>query len=143
MWDILCHKSPKTPFDSPGESLFDASFLEPLGKQHRGQMTVETEIFHHSATAVDTSDGGQALPPFSSTLHGRAHSENAEDEPWSQHTSDPFENDPEQVPLREPFVWSGCGLPGDVSFMDIMHDPFFQFQDRENPYTGVWEIGNL
>jgi len=144
MWDIICHKSTKTAFDSPGEGLFDAPFLQPLGETHPDQLTVETEIFHHSATAVDMSDGGQALPPYSSTLHDRAASEYPEHGPWNRNSSDSVDNGPTEAALqRQPLTWSGSGFPGDASFMDVTHDPFFQFQDHENPYQGIWEIGNL
>lgn len=144
MWDILCHKSTKTPFDPPGEGLFDSSFLQPLGQMDPDQLTVETEIFHHSATAVDMSDGGQALPPYSSTLHDRATSRNFEHGPWNRNNAVSIENGPNEGSLpREPLAWSASGFPGDLSFMDVTHDPFFQFQDHENPYRGIWEIGNL
>jgi hypothetical protein len=144
MWDILCHKSTKTPLDPPGEGLFDASFLQPHGQMYSNQLTVETEIFHHSATAVDMSDGGQALPPYSSTLHDQGASENPEHGSWKRHNLVSTDNGPnEGVLQRESLAWSGSGFPGDVSFMDVTHDPFFQFQDHENPYRGLWEIGNL
>ncbi|RHZ53916.1 iron-sulfur cluster-binding protein, rieske family domain protein [Aspergillus thermomutatus] len=144
MWDILCYNSTKTPFASPGDGLFDASLLRSPGQKHPDQTTVETEIFHHSARAVDTSDGGQALPPYSSTVQHRAASETSQPESWSSTNSVSADHGPNQGPLpREPLAWSGSGFPGDVSFMDVTHDPFFQFQDHENPYQGIWEIGNL
>ncbi|GFF68446.1 hypothetical protein IFM47457_02067 [Aspergillus lentulus] len=144
MWDILCYNSTKSPFASPGDGLFDASFLQPPGQKHPDQTTVETEIFHRSARTVDTSDGGQALPPFSSTVHHRGASENSQSGPWSGTNSIAAEGGPSQGPLpREALGWSGLGFPGDVSFMDVTRDPFFQFQDHENPYQGIWEIGNL
>ncbi|KAH1486860.1 hypothetical protein KXV92_007619 [Aspergillus fumigatus] len=144
MWDILCYNSPKTPFASPGGGLFDASLLQPSEQKHPDQTTVETEIFHHSARTVDTSDGGQALPPCSSTVGHRAASENEQSEPWSSTNSIAADNGPCQGQFpREALAWSGLGLPGDASFMDVTRDPFFQFQDHENPYQGIWEIGNL
>lgn len=144
MWDILCYNSPKTPFASPGGGLFDASLLQPSEQKHPDQTTVETEIFHHSARTVDTSDGGQALPPCSSTVGHRAASENEQTEPWSSTNSIAADNGPCQGQFpREALAWSGLGLPGDASFMDVTRDPFFQFQDHENPYQGIWEIGNL
>lgn len=144
MWDILCYNSTKTPFASPGEGLFDASFLQPPGQKHPDQTTVETEIFHHSARTVDTSDGGQALPPCSSTVRRRAASENSQPDAWSSTNSISAGNGPSQGPLpREPLAWPGSAFPGDVSFMDVTRDPFFQFQDHDNPYQGNWEIGNL
>jgi hypothetical protein len=144
MWDILCHKSTKTPFDPPGEGLFEASFLQPLGEIHQDQLTVETEIFHGSAAAVDMSEGGQALPPYSSTLRNKAASDFPENGPWNHEHALSLDKGSNGGPLeREPLTWAATGLPGDVSFMDVTHDPFFQFQDHENPYQGIWEIGNL
>lgn len=144
MWDILCHKSTETPSGHPGENLFDVSFLQSPGPKHSGQVTVETEIFHHSAKAVDTSDGGQALPPYSSTLHDRPTSENSINEIWTRSNSVPVDNGPNQgIFPWETWAWPGSGLAGDVSSLDIMHDPFFQFQDHENPYRGIWKFGNL
>ncbi|KAJ6016046.1 hypothetical protein N7540_010637 [Penicillium herquei] len=146
MWDILCHSSSKIIPASPGEGLFDKSFVPPPPK-NSNKVTVETEVFHHSARAVDTSDGGQALPPYSSTFDQEA-SENSENEPWirSSRTSIDYNGNggPPQQPLpRDPLGWPGSGFPTEMSFMDITHDPFFQFQDHENPYRGVWEVGNL
>ncbi|KAJ5311837.1 hypothetical protein N7476_007697 [Penicillium atrosanguineum] len=142
-WSRLQSLSTKTPFDPPGEGLFEASFLQSLGNIHPDQLTVETEIFHGSAAAVDMSEGGQALPPYSSTLRNLGPSQNPEHGPWIQNTLS-INNDSDEVPLqREPLAWAASGFPGDVSFMDVTHDPFFQFQDHENPYRGIWEIGNL
>lgn len=109
-------------------------------------MTVETEIFHHSTRTVDTSDGGQALPPYSSAAHGRDVSEDSGIEPW--HGEDDgigaLDCDSTQTSLpREALASSATGFPGDLSFMDISHDPFFQFQDHQQSYLGIWEIGNL
>jgi hypothetical protein len=140
MWDILCHSSSKASFDPPGDGLFDASFTPPPSKTP-DRVTVETEIFHHSARAVDTSDGGQALPPYSSTLRDRAASENSDND-WTRNNLVPVDNGSNHH-LREPLGWAGPGISTDLSFMDITHDPFFQFQDSENPYQGVWEVGNL
>ncbi|KAJ5630954.1 uncharacterized protein N7484_011054 [Penicillium longicatenatum] len=140
MWDILCHSSSKASFDPPGDGLFDASFTPPPSKT-LDRVTVETEIFHHSARAVDTSDGGQALPPYSSTLRDRAASENSDND-WTRSNLVSVDNGSNHH-LREPLGWAGPGISTDLSFMDITHDPFFQFQDSENPYQGVWEVGNL
>ena len=146
MWDILCHRSTEASSTVSRDDLFDASFLQPPIQKPPEQATVETEIFHHSARAVDTSDGGQALPPYSSTVHDRTNSEISENEPWTRHNPATIEidNGPSQGPLsREPWVWPGSGFPSDTTFMDVTHDPFFQFQDHENPYRGLWKIGNL
>ncbi|KAJ5088774.1 hypothetical protein N7456_012390 [Penicillium angulare] len=145
MWEILCHNSNKSTIASPGEGLFDKSFVPPPPPIDPDKVTVETEIFHHSARAVDTSDGGQALPPYSSTLNGQAASENSDNEPWTRESfASANYTGPSQQPLsRDSLGWPGPGFPADMSFMDITHDPFFQFQDHENPYRGVWEVGNL
>lgn len=144
MWEILCHKSAGSSSPSLGDGLFEPSFLEPLHEQKRhNQVTVETEIFHHPTRAVDTYDGGQALPPSSSAVHDRTTSQNSEHEHWSQSNSVPADNSLNQGPLlRDPWMWAGSGFPGDLSFMDVTHDPFFQFQDEEN-YRGAWKFGNL
>ncbi|KAJ5777681.1 hypothetical protein N7520_000927 [Penicillium odoratum] len=141
MWDILRHGSSKASF-APRDGLFDASFTPPPSK-NSDKVTVETEIFHHSATAVDTSDGGQALPPYSSTLQDRAASENSDNEPWTRSHLRSVDNGTNHPLPREPVGWPGPAVSADMSFMDISHDPFFQFQDSENPYQGLWEVGNL
>lgn len=145
MWDILLHNSARTP-SSPRGGLFDASFLETRSGKDANEVTVETEIFHHSTRTVDTSDGGQALPPYSSAAHGRDVSEDSGIEPW--HGEDDgigaLDCDSTQTSLpREALASSATGFPGDLSFMDISHDPFFQFQDHQQSYLGIWEIGNL
>lgn len=144
MWDILLHNSARTP-TSPG-GLFDASFLETTSGKDADKVTVETEIFHHSMRTVDTSDGGQALPPYSSTAHDRDVSQDSGIEPWhgEEDGVGGLGCDSGQTPLpRETLASSTTGFPGDMSFMDISHDPFFQFQDHQQSYLGVWEIGNL
>lgn len=144
MWDILCHKSTASSSAPQGSGLFDPSFLQPAMEKHPGQRTVETEIFHHSARVVDTSDGGQALPPYSSMVLDDAASENSENEPRSRNNfSAQVDSGSNQGPVREPWAWAGSGFPGDVSFMDVTHDPFFQFQDQAAPYGGIWKLGNL
>lgn len=144
MWDILCHKSTANSSALQGSGLFDHSFLQPSMQKHPDQRTVQTEIFHHSAKVVDTSDGGQALPPFSSMVFDNAASENSDDETRARtNSSVPVDSGSIQGPLREPWAWAGSGFPGDVSFMDVTHDPFFQFQDQEAPYGGIWKLGNL
>lgn len=144
MWDILCHKSTETSSAPQGQGLFDPSFLQLTGQKHQEQMIVETEIFYDSASAVDTSDGGQALPPYSSTVHDRTASENSEDEPRTRNNSVPDDSGPSQGPLlREPWDWAVSEFQGEVSFMNAMDDPLFQVQDQENPYGGTWNFGIL
>lgn len=143
MWDILCHTAPTSQYAPPGDGLFDPSFLRPTVQKRPEEATVETEIFHHPAHTVDTSDGGQALPPYSSNIHGRPPSDSAEPEPWTRQEPISADQDPAQGALpRDQFEWSSA-FPGDVSFMDVTHDPFFRFQDQGSPYRGIWEIGNL
>ncbi|KAJ6167112.1 hypothetical protein N7470_002559 [Penicillium chermesinum] len=144
MWDILCHTAPTTQYSPPGDGLFDPAFVRPTVQKRPEERTVETEIFHHSARAVDTSDGGQALPPYSSNLHDRSPSDNADNAPWTRHNAVPADSNPPPGPSlsRDQTGWSSA-FPGDVSFMDVTHDPFFQFQDQSHPYRGLWEIGNL
>lgn len=144
MWDILlCHDS-KGTFPSSGDGLFDVSFLESPGTQPAIKVTVETEMFHYSTRTVDTSDGGQALPPHSSAVQDRDSSENSDHGLWDRVDSTPANASSSQIPLsRDPPTVPGPGFSGDLSFMDVTRDPFFQFQDHGHPYLGVWEIGNL
>lgn len=144
MWDILLHNSAQTLPSSPGGGLFASSFLETPSGKNPDKVTVETEIFHRSTRAVDTSDGGQALPPYSSTAHGRDASEDSGIDSWHNEDLTAAHSSTGQTPLpRETLASSATGFPGDMSFMDITHDPFFQFQDHQQPYLGIWEIGNL
>jgi hypothetical protein len=144
MWDILLQNSPQFPSSSSGRGLFEPSFFEPLGNKHSQKLTVETEIFHHSTRTVDTSDGGQALPPYSSTVRDRQPSDGSMQEIWRGGSSLSMSHGPIQGPLpRGSLGWSMPGLQNDVSFMDITRDPFYQFQDQDRPYLGVWEFGNL
>lgn len=145
MWDILLHKSARNSSSaSPGGGLFDSSFLETPDTKNADTVTVETEIFHHSTRAIDTSDGGQALPPYSSTAQDRDASEDSGIEPWQDDGLAAIYSSTEQNALpRDYLASSATGFPGDMSFMDITHDPFFQFQDHQQPNMGIWEIGNL
>ncbi|KAJ5883477.1 uncharacterized protein N7473_010363 [Penicillium subrubescens] len=144
MWDILLQNSPRVPANSSGRDIFEPSFFEPLGDKQSQKVTVETEIFHHSTRTVDTSDGGQALPPYSSTVRDRRPSDGSMHEIWREGSSIAMSNGPVQGPLpRDSLGWTVPGLQNDVSFMDITRDPFYQFQDHDRPYLGVWEFGNL
>ncbi|KAJ5167388.1 uncharacterized protein N7482_006169 [Penicillium canariense] len=144
MWDILLPNSPQTSSALSGQGIFDPSFFESPRENYPEKVTVETEIFHHSTRTVDTSDGGQALPPCSSTVSGRRPSEASDHEVWNGDNQPPVNNHTSQVPVaRETLGWSGPSFQSDVSFMDVTHDPFYQFQDHDHPYLGVWEIGNL
>lgn len=144
MWDILCHKSTGVSSEPLGKGLFDTSFIKPPGQKHPDRATVETEIFHHSVKTIDTSDGGQALPPYSSTAREAVPSDDMEDETWNRNDSLPGESGSGQTPIsRDSWSWAGPGFPSDMSFMDVTHDPLFQFQDQEYPYRGIWKFGNL
>lgn len=144
MWEILCHKSTNASVNSPTGGLFEPSFLKPLTTKEPNHVTVETEIFHRSARAVDTSDGGQALPPYSSRVQDRIESEGTGSEVWAGNESTPANGVPNEVPLlRESWAWPGAGFPGDMTFMDITRDPFFQFQENENSHRGSWMVGTL
>ncbi|KAF3398370.1 putative dioxygenase subunit alpha YeaW [Penicillium rolfsii] len=144
MWDILLQNPPQNASSSSARGLFEPSFFEPLGDTSSQKVTVETEIFHHSTRTVDTSDGGQALPPYSSTVRDRPPSNGSMHEIWRERSSFSEGHGPVQGPLpRETLGWSVPGLQNDVSFMDITRDPFYQFQDQDHPYMGVWEFGNL
>ncbi|KAJ5682892.1 hypothetical protein N7462_006057 [Penicillium macrosclerotiorum] len=93
---------------------------------------------------VDMSDGGQALPPYSSTVNSHFATENLESQHLDQSNTVSIETSANQVPMqRDAFPWSGSGFQSNMSFMDITRDPFYQFQDHENPYLGIWQIGNL
>ena len=142
MWDILLQTSPQAPSGSTGRGLFDPSFFDTPGDKHAEKVTVETEIFHHSTRTVDTSDGGQAMPPYSSTVRDRQSSNGSFQEMWRE--SGALAMGAMQGPLpRDSLGWSAPALQNDVSFMDVTRDPFYQFQDQDRPYMGVWEIGNL
>lgn len=144
MWDILLQSSPQAPSTSNGRGLFDPSFFDTPGDKHAEKVTVETEIFHHSTRTVDTSNGGQALPPYSSTVRDRRPSDGSGHDMWRESSSLSMSNGSIQGPLpRGSLGWSAPALQNDVSFMDITRDPFYQFQDQDRPYLGVWEIGNL
>lgn len=137
MWDILLHNSQHTSSVQLGDGLFDLSFFQAMHDTSEEKETVETEIFHHSTRAVDTSDGGQALPPYSNAANGRKNA-------WDRPHSAPVDGSVEQYPpLPETMMWSGPGFRGDGPFMDLTRDPFFQFQDHQGLYTGMWEIRNL
>ncbi|KAJ5951584.1 uncharacterized protein N7479_009997 [Penicillium vulpinum] len=146
MWDILLYNSPRTSSAHIGEGLFDISFFQAPENRMEDKETVETEFFHHSTRTIDTSDGGQGLPPYSSAVNGRSSSrdeQQSEQGLWNRSLSSPPDNINEQLLPQETMISSGSGFRGDVSWMDLSHDPFFQFQDNLNPNLGIWEVGNL
>ncbi|KAJ5491391.1 hypothetical protein N7539_002958 [Penicillium diatomitis] len=133
-----------------GKRLFEPSFFELLNDRslQADNVTVETEMFHHPLRPVDTLDGGQALPPYSSTVPNRLSSESQESEKWRNDALSSINASVDdalvQGSLSETvFGWSPQGLQNDASYMEVTRDPFFQFQDQDRPYLGTWEIGNL
>ena len=145
MWDILLQNSPQKQSAPVGAGIFDPSFFQTSEKDDTKE-TVETEIFHHSTRAVDTSDGGQALPPYSSATNGGSPSKNErkEGDGLGGVRSVPGDSAMEQYSsLPDHMMWPGPALRGDGSLMDLAHDPFFQFQDHQSSFMGIWEIGNL
>jgi hypothetical protein len=174
MWDILDYTCPKA--GSPQNTcrgLFDPMVIgnnspsksKPINKPDGSDSdtddggVVETQIFHHPnpATEVDTSNGGQELPPYSGVATRRSRSQNSA----NQHSSTYVGRSTHSAPAHERrFVGQQqhdqeqhgtdafITCPADdmwmsASIMDINHDPFFQFQDHDIPWAGSWEIGNL
>ncbi|OKL61503.1 hypothetical protein UA08_03402 [Talaromyces atroroseus] len=176
MWDILDYTCPKTA--SPQKTcrgLFDPSVVGnncPLNTKVRGKYkgndsdenedvddVVETQIFHHPnpATEVDTSNGGQELPPYSGTATRRRRIHNSVNQNGSAYAGRsthsapaherPFvgqqQHDQEQQETDAVIIWPAYDMWMSASTMDVSNDPFFQFQDHDMPWAGSWEIGNL
>lgn len=165
MWEILDYTNVDTRRNrASGGVLFHESLCPASTEADEEDDTVETQIFHSSTREVDTSDGGQALPPFSdhvarrstrpSTRQGHHHHHQQQGEwllpPPSAPTMAPGMSVGSSShnmgvpqgphPLYAP--WPGT-FTGNASVMDITHDPFMQFQDSGSPYFGMWEVGNL
>lgn len=78
MWEILQSSSEPLGTTSTGEGvIFD--LLETSEPSTSGNETIETAVYH-CFKPVDTSDGGQALPPFSCNVHDRPFGSNPEQE---------------------------------------------------------------
>ncbi|KAJ5298101.1 hypothetical protein N7508_008350, partial [Penicillium antarcticum] len=117
MWDILLQTSPRSSSNSSGAGLFDASFFQDAEEANNEKETVETEIFHHSTRTVDTSDGGQALPPYSSVAQFGPSSKDLNNDAGpigDQVSSTMITSDEYHVPsLPETMMWPGPGFRGD------------------------------
>ena len=170
MWEILDYTNVDTRRNrASGGVLFHESLCAVPVEADDEDDTVETHIFHNSTREVDTSDGGQALPPFSDHVarrntrpstrqsHHQHHQQQEQQEqqgdwllPTSASNMAPgisgsHGNNMGAVPqgphpLYAP--WPGT-FTGNASIMDVTHDPFMQFQDSGSPYFGMWEVGNL
>jgi hypothetical protein len=162
MWEILDYTNVDTRRNrGHGGSLLHESLYPTPVDDDEEEETVETQFFHNSTREVDTSDGGQAMPPFSDHVIKRssrttprkdrssrqsewmlpepaAEIDSTTDVPMS--ANQPLAGpQPPNVPYAS---WPGL-FTGNTSIMDITHDPFVQFQDPGSPYFGVWEVGNL
>lgn len=142
MWDILHYSFPGKSSQTRGQGLFHPSFRQDMEEEDDNH-TVETQIFHHPTREVDMSDGGQALPPHSDLATSRT--------PRSRRSGEAGQSTPPErraiqyasTPV-ETALWPGPVFMGNnAPIMDITQDPFFQFQDQESQYLGLWEIGNL
>ena len=162
MWEILDYTNVDTRRNrASGGVLFHESLCATSVEADEEDDTVETQIFHNSTREVDTSDGGQALPPFSdhaarrntrpSTQHGRPEQQGGDwvlPNPASNVASGisvaPSSHDitVPQGPLPQYAPWPSA-FTGNASIMDLTHDPFMQFQDSGSPFFGMWEVGNL
>lgn len=159
MWEILDYTNVDTRRNrASGGVLFHESLCAPSADADEENDTVETQIFHNSTREVDTSDGGQALPPFSdhvsrrntrpSTRQGRPEQQGEWLLPTSASEVAPgmvsggHNMGVPQDPLPQYAPWPGA-FTGNASIMDITHDPYMQFQDSGSPYFGMWEVGNL
>jgi hypothetical protein len=166
MWKILQFSFFGDESRLPGSGLFHESFCPDGGHaEHDEGHTVETQIFHNPTAEVDTSDGGQALPPYAaisgntSPTHqrnprqaegGRGHDHGDMPEDGRRHvvtdaTGDTAGGPMLYAPFMEvPSAAAPWAFPGNASsVMDVMHDPYFQFQNPGSPFYGTWEVGNL
>jgi hypothetical protein len=161
MWEILDYTNVdvRRSHARGGLLLHESLYPTPNDADEEGE-TVETQFFHNSTREVDTSDGGQAMPPFSDHITRRNTRTNTRRERLEKQAEwmlpDPAANlpPPSDVPVNPsdpltstqqlvPYAsWPGV-FAGNSSIMDITHDPFVQFQDPGSPYIGIWEVGNL
>lgn len=149
MWDILDYTCPYRDSQRPGRGLFDPSFVQDTNDEFDDEQTVETQIFHRPTAEADTSNGGQELPPYSDRViprmrgrenYGRNNAEATEERLPRQPTA---AQEPTQLHQPDIASWQGPAFLGNVSIMDITHDPFFPLQDHSSPYIGFWDTGNL
>lgn len=163
MWEILDYTNVDTRRNHAkgGLLLHESLFPATEGTDEEGD-TVETQFFHNSTREVDTTDGGQAMPPFSDHIvrqKTRMYTRQSRGERQNQwmlpgpatHLGSSSNIPPESAgqPMAGPqggipqyASWPGP-FPLNASVMDITHDPFVQFQDPGSPYLGLWEVGNL
>ncbi|RFU26534.1 hypothetical protein B7463_g9796, partial [Scytalidium lignicola] len=144
MWDILDYASLGRRPQKSGRGIFDPTFVQEKDEEEEDEHTVETQIFHRPMAEVDTSNGGQELPPYSDLAvrrrnprrrqGGNGHVVPAEDGPSSQ----------QQNQQSEIANWPEPPILGNTSIMDATHDSLFQLLDHGSPYfLGFWDSGNL
>jgi hypothetical protein len=141
MWDVLDYTCPKSSSGRPGRGLFHSSFCQDANEEETEHQTVETQIFHNPIAEVDTSNGGQAQPPYSNTPSNRtlrgAYGRLGPPPTVGGGQQQQQQHNPQTAP------WPTPGIMETGSFMDMTYDPFFQFHDQGSPYLGLWEVGNL
>ena len=145
MWEILDYTFPGKSPHSAGHELFHESLCRNADADNGKGDTVETRIFHSSTREPDTSDGGQALPPYADhpvNRNANHSSGNASRQGEVIDSSTAEKGQMQYAPLTE-VSNSPWTFPGNPSIMDITRDPFFQFQDQGSPFFGFWEVGNL
>ena len=145
MWEILDYTFPGKSPNSSGHGLFHESLCPNAENANEKGDTVETQIFHNSTREPDTSDGGQALPPYADHPVNRSADRSSGNTSRQGEVIDSSASDRVQMqypPLAE-VANSPWTFTGNPSIMDITRDPFFQFQDQGSPFFGLWEVGNL
>jgi hypothetical protein len=157
MWEILDYTrvSPR-PYHQQHLGLFHES-LAPTQSDTTADDDddIEIQVFHNSIREVDTSDGGQAFPPFSDRVRTRRATDGNRkpDLPRRWDTPQAMEPDlgPPMINLLAAdseglLVMPGAAAPltsGGPSFMNMAYSPFMQFQDSDTSFAGMWEAGNL
>lgn len=144
MWDILDYAGLSRHPQKPGRGLFDPSFVQHRDEEEEDEETVETQIFHRPTAEVDMSNGGQELPPYSDLAVRRnprlGRGRNGYSAPPEDRQS--LQRQQQQSEIA---TWPEPPLLGNMSIMDVTHDPFFLPPDHGNSsyYMGCWDIGNL
>ena len=145
MWEILDYTFPGKSANSYCQGLFHESLCRNTENANEKGHTVETQIFHNSTREPDTSDGGQALPPYADDPVNQNANQSGGDASQQGEAIDSLTAERVQMqylPLAE-VANSPWTFTGNPSMMDITRDPFFQFQDQGSPFFGLWEVGNL
>ncbi|KAH8797961.1 putative C6 transcription factor [Xylogone sp. PMI_703] len=128
MWSILDYTSFSKQDQKLGRGLFDPAFVQGQDEDEDDEQTVETQIFHRPMGEVDTSDGGQELPPYSDLTIRR-------NPRRTRYYSAPAEERSSSLQQQSQH---------NSSFMDVPQDLFFQQGDHASPYfLGFWDNGNL